>query len=84
MKTKVFLVSADTPERRLLWQARHKLEWSTEEFFHNAFEYAHEDVKKGSEVVQKMFIEYLHSGGEKIPEPVIDFALDVITERVTP
>jgi len=72
----------DTPLRKLVWDARHKIHCSTEEFFHHAFEYAHEDVKKGSAVVQEMFIEYLHSGGEIIPPPVIDYAIDILAGRV--
>jgi hypothetical protein len=74
----------ETPFTRIVWQARHQLSYSTEAFFHDAFDYAHEDIKKGSDVVQKMFIDYLQSGGEKIPEPVIDFAIDVLSGRVNP
>jgi hypothetical protein len=82
LKTQVHVV--ESPQRKLVWEARHKIGYSTEAFFHDAFEYAHEDIKKGSDVVQKMFIEYLHSGGEIIPEPVIDFSLDVLSGRVNP
>lgn len=78
----VIAVHVDTPEKKLVWDARHKLGWSTESFFHESAEYQHEDKKIHASVVQKHFIEYLHGANPK--EYVIDFAIDVLAERVRP
>lgn len=74
----------DTPEKALLCEARHLLHWSTECFFHEAFDYAHEDRRIRCLDVQKKFIIYLNSGGKIIPEEVTSFALDILAGRVNP
>jgi hypothetical protein len=74
----------DTPEKTMLYEARHLLHWSTESFFYEAFDYAHEDRRITCVDIQKKFIQYLHSGGEDIPEEVSDFAIDVLAGRVNP
>ena len=83
----VKVIWIDTPQKKLIWEARHKLDFSTENFFYEAYCYGREDPKvraKRAEDIQKMFIEYLHSGGEDVPEPVLDYALDVMAGRVNP
>lgn len=74
----------DTLEKMLLCEARHVLHWSTESFFHEAFDYAHEDRRISGVDVQKKFVNYLHSGGADIPEEVSNFALDILAGRVNP
>lgn len=81
---KVHVNTEDNPEKRLLWEARHKIDFSTEEFFHHAFEYNHETRVVRCSDVQKKFIRYLHSGGTNIPPEVIDFSLDILAGRVNP
>ena len=83
-KVKVTFHEIDTAEKNLLYQARHLLHWSTECFFHEAFDYAHEDRRIRCLDIQKKFIIYLNSGGAIIPPEVQDFSLDILAGRVNP
>lgn len=71
----------DTWQKSVFYQARHKIGFSSEASFYEAFAYWYERPVNNY-YIQRKFIEYMHSGGEKLPDCVINWAIDVLAERI--
>lgn len=71
----------DTWQKSVFYQARHKIDFSSEASFYEAYAYWFERPV-ADWYIQRKFIEYMHSGGEKLPDCVVQWSLDILAGRI--
>lgn len=75
----IIVVPIDTPEKKLFYDAREKLNMCVTAGFHYAYAYYYEQTVN-VRYVQKQIIRYLNEG--RLPKCCSEWALDVLAERI--
>ena len=78
---KVSFCEIDTWEKSVFYQARKGIDFTSEAAFYEAFAYWYER-HVAEWYVQRQFIMYMHSGGEYLPEAVLNWSIDVLAGRI--
>jgi len=68
--------------RKILLDARRKIDFSTEAVFYEAYPYFYERPVN-QQFIQNKFARYLRSGGVDIPEEVIFWCIDILAGRIS-
>lgn len=78
---KVVFHEIDTWEKSVFYLARHSIGFTSEASFYEAYAYVFERPV-ADWFIQRKFILYMQSGGEKLPPCCVDWAIDVLAGRI--